>query len=191
MASYTWDYGSEGSGLHFTIVYDTDTEQFTVTSHQGSFDLNALWWGDDAADGSSPTLSKADNSLNMNGDNTVWADDGTSTSEKIDWDGYLKLSKPGLGTAGEGKDSFISNGATDTFNASAAFIEFVNGLTGAEFTLGVRATSVNGDGSIKYADTDPVFEDGGVTGAATISEADSADNTGTFTITTFDADVIL
>jgi|GEM_PF-1930200 len=160
MATYTWDYGAAGSGLHFTIVFDTSTNKFTVSSHEGSFDLNALWWGDDEADGAEPTLSKADNSLNMNGANTVWDDQGNATSEDIDWDGYQKLSKPGLGTEGEDKSSFISEGETEEFCADQAFIDFVASLNGADFTLGVRATSVNGDGSIKFADTDPEYDDG-------------------------------
>lgn len=161
MATYTWEYGAAGTGLQFTIVFDTGTNQFTVTSHEGSFDLNALWWGDDEADGSAPALSKADNSLNMNGGNTVWDDDGNATSEKIDWDGYQKLSNPGLGTAGEDKASFISTGEEYSFDAGAGFLAFLENLDeGEDFALGVRATSVNGDGSIKFADTDPVFDDG-------------------------------
>lgn len=158
MATYTWNYGAAGSGLHFTIVFDTDTNKFTVTSHEGSFDLNALSWGDDVDDGAEPVLSKADNSLNMNGANTVWDDDGNATSEDIDWDGYQKLSKPGLGTEGEDKSSFISEGEELCIDAGADFLAFLSGLgEGEDFTLGVRATSVNGDGSIKFADTDPEY----------------------------------
>jgi hypothetical protein len=143
MATYTWEYGAAGTGLHFTIVYDTVNQTFTVESLEGSFDLNALWWNDGVDDGSGVTLSKADNSLNMNGTNE-------------DWDGMAKLSSAGLGSAGETKNSFISAGETAEFSL-ASF-----GITG-DFdvenggTLGVRATSVNGGGSIKLVDDNPVF----------------------------------
>ena len=145
MATYTWEFGTDGSGLHFTITYDTDAQTFTVVSDEGKFDLNALWWNDGVADGGGVSLTKADNSLNMNG-----------TGE--DWDGMAKLSNAGLGTAGETKTSFISEGETAVFNLS----DF--GVTGPfdpenGGTLGVRATSVNGSGSIKLVDTDPEFHD--------------------------------
>jgi hypothetical protein len=147
MATYTWEYGSEGSGLHFTIVYNTSDSTFTVKSLEGSFDLNALWWDDGSttSDGV-PTLSKSDNSLNMNG------------SGNEDWDGYAKLSNTGLGSEGENKTSFISKSETATFILS----DFnINGTfdpaNGGE--LGVRATSVNGSGSIKLVDETPVFTD--------------------------------
>ena len=152
MATYTWDYGSAASGLHFTIVYDDTTSEFTVTSHTGSFDLNALWISDGNTTSDGYTLVKSDNSLNMNGANTVW-EDGTSSSENIVWDTYAKLSTPGLGSAGTNKTSFISNGETHTFTLA----DF--GLTTFDptdyGTLGVRATSVNGNGSIKWVDAAP------------------------------------
>lgn len=159
MATYTWEYGAEGTGLHFTIEYDIATQQFTVQSIEGTFDLNALWWGDDVSDGQSPTLSGKDSSLNMNGDNTVWDDNGQATAEKIDWDGVQKLSSTGLGKEGESKSTFISPSDGEvSFDAGADFQAFFSGLDdGADFTLGVRATSVNGGGSIKFADTDPDY----------------------------------
>jgi hypothetical protein len=46
MTTYTWEYGSVESGLQFTIVFDDETDQFTVKSLTGSFDLNALWLSD-------------------------------------------------------------------------------------------------------------------------------------------------
>jgi hypothetical protein len=143
MATYTWEYGATGTGLHFTIAYDTVAQTFTVSSLEGKFDLNALWWNDGIDDGSGVTLSKADNSLNMNGTNE-------------DWDGMAKLSTAGLGTDGETKDSFISGGETAVFSLA----DF--GITGAfdvedGGTLGVRATSVNGGGSIKLVDDTPEF----------------------------------
>jgi hypothetical protein len=151
MSTYTWEFGSEGSGLHFTIVYDDVSGQFSVNSLEGSFDLNALWFsnGDSTVDGST-TLVKSDSSLNMNGSNTVWDDEGNATSEKITWDSYLKLSSTGLGSEGEDKCTFISEGESKTFDAPYGFDP--EGIT-----LGVRATSVNGGDGIKWVDKDPTY----------------------------------
>jgi hypothetical protein len=143
MASYTWEFGEAGSGVHFTIVYDIDAGTFTVQSLEGEFDLNALWWNDGVDDGAGVDLAKKDNSLNMNG-----------TGE--DWDGVAKLSDTGLGKEGDQKDTFISEGETAVFTLADL------GITG-DFdvanggTLGVRATSVNGGDSLKLVDTDPVL----------------------------------
>ena len=94
----------------------------------------------------------------MNGDNTIWAD-GTSTLEPIVWDDYAKLSSPGLGVEGTNKTSFIGSGETQTFDLS----DF--GLTSFDpttfDTLGVRATSVNGTGAIKWVDVAPEVDQGG------------------------------
>src|SRR5262245_16401129 len=144
--AWTWEYGGEGTGLHFTITYDIATETFTVTSLEGSFDLNALWWDNGADDNVDISLAKSDSSLNMNG------------SGADDWDGYMKLSNAGLGVLGENKDSFISVGETDTFSLAdfglkGTFIPEDGG------TLGIRATSVNGSGSIKLVDDEPVPTD--------------------------------
>lgn len=146
MATWTWEYGEAGTGLHFTIVYDTDAGTFTVTSLEGKFDLNALWWDDGTSAGSDVKLSKQENALNMNGSGE-------------DWDGMMKLSNAGLGKEGEDKNSFISENETAVFSLA----DF--GITG-DFdvanggTLGVRATSVNGGDSIKLVDKEPVFDDG-------------------------------
>ena len=88
----------------------------------------------------------------MNGSDTVW-DDGTSSAQTIVWDNYGKLSNTGLGSEGVNKTSFISDGETQTFDLS----DF--GLTSFDpttfDTLGVRATSVNGTGAIKWVDETP------------------------------------
>ena len=144
MSTWTRTLGSPGTGVYFTIVYDNALATFTVTSLEGKFDLNALWWDDGSNDGIVPALSGKDNALNMNG------------SGASDWDGVAKLSSAGLGKAGETKASFISVGETATFSLA----DF--GITGAfdpetGGTLGVRGTSVNGGDSFKLFDTDPVF----------------------------------
>lgn len=181
MASYTWQFGAQGSGLHFTIVYENG--QFTVNSLEGSFDLNALWFAGDSFDGD-VHLKGRDNSVNMNGNNVVWSDDGTSSKQKIDWDGVQILSNPGLGKAGTDKDSFISEGESHTFAASPEFDP--DDFT----TLGVRATSVNGNGGFKFADAnsfvsfdvadtfnenvspDVFFGSGNANGSFTVSQVD-------------------
>lgn len=145
MASWTWEFGAAGSGVHFTIVYDTATSSFTVTSMEGEFDLNALWWDDGVDDGTGVKLAKSDSSLNMNG------------SGATDWDGMAKLSSSGLGSEGEDKPSFISEGETAVFSLA----DF--GITGmfdpaSGGTLGVRATSVNGGDSFKLVDTTPEWD---------------------------------
>ncbi|MGQ0523738.1 MAG: Ig-like domain-containing protein [Betaproteobacteria bacterium] len=176
--TYTWEFGAAGSGLHFSITYDTELNTFTVTSSEGSFDLNALWFSDGGtSDGY--TLTKSDSSLNMNGSNTVW-DDGTATSEKIAWDDYLKLSSTGLGSLGTEKNTFISDGETKTFT-SAEFLggDFVPADITADTTLGVRATSVNGNDSIKWADTEAVVNSGDTTAPdAPVVDLDAGSDSG-------------
>jgi len=158
MTTYTWDFGSADAGLKFIVEWDDLSQEFTVTSLLGSFDLNALWFsnGDATIDGNT-TLVKSDNSLNMKGDNIVW--DGTNAiTEAIVWDDYAKLSNTGLGSDGTDKVSFISDGETQTFTlADLGLTEFDPTIYD---TLGVRATSVNGTGAIKWVDATPEIDEG-------------------------------
>ncbi|WP_448681707.1 VCBS domain-containing protein [Pseudomonas nicosulfuronedens] len=142
--SYQWDFGSAESGLQFKVVYD-DTG-FTVTCLTGHMDLNALWFsdGDKNVEGT-VTLSKADNSLNLNGTG-------------VTWDDYFKVSSTGLGSAGENKASFLTAGESISFSESSLGLPDViaNLLENnpSQLTLGVRATStssLSGDG--KYVDS--------------------------------------
>jgi hypothetical protein len=155
MTTYTWEYGSLDAGLQFTITYDDTTEAFTVTGLSGSFDLNALWFSDDDADSDGYVLLKSQNNLNMNGENVVW-EDGISSEEKIVWDTYVPLSSPG--SVSDNKLSFITAGESQTFTLADL------GLTAFDpdtySTLGVRATSVNGTGEIKWADEGPEIDEG-------------------------------
>jgi Ca2+-binding RTX toxin-like protein len=157
MATYEWEYGAAGSGLHFTITYNDADGTFTVTSLEGSFDLNALWFSDGDLTSDGYALSKGDNSLNMNGSNEVWDGDGNASMEKITWDDYAKLSSPGLGTEGENKDSFIGDGDTAVFTLAHFGLDSFD--PEIYTTLGVRATSVNGDGSIKWVDSEPEVQE--------------------------------
>src|SRR5262245_52264228 len=108
-----YEYGSDASGLHFTITTKanalTGVTDFIVNVITGSLNLNAVYWsnGDtvnDAigSDGQANDLigftgAKSENSLNMNGSNVVWNDDGTFTAAKEVYDGGIKLSDAGLG----------------------------------------------------------------------------------------------
>ena len=106
--------------------------QFNITSLAGKGDLNAIWWSDnDSIVDGTVTLSKSDNSLNMNGTGVVW-------------DGYEYVSSTGLGKAGETKTTFITQGETLSFTADVDFSDLT--------VLGIRATSVNGGDSIKGVD---------------------------------------
>ena len=133
MTVYSWEYGSIAVGLEFTIVYDSATNKFTVSVATGAVDINALWFssGDTTSDGY--TLLKSDNNLNLNGTSTVWEDDGTSSTAKFVWDGYLK----------EGTSTIVSAGQPLVFDAGD-FDPEIYGI------LGVRATTATG--SIKWVD---------------------------------------
>src|SRR5262245_35778086 len=159
MTTYTWEYGSAASGLQFTIAYDNTTSEFTVTSLVGSFDLNALWISDGNTSGG-VTLAKPDKELNMNGANTVW-DDGATTTQTFVWDDYGKLSSPGLGPDGVNKNSFITTSDGEVTFALSNFVGLdLNSLDLEHLTLGVRATSVNGNGTIKWVDVAPDAQSG-------------------------------
>ncbi|MDO9460633.1 MAG: hypothetical protein Q7N95_11030 [Alphaproteobacteria bacterium] len=154
MSVYEYEYGSVASGLQFTIVYDDVAKTFTIKVLTGAMNVNALYWSDGDATGGEGTMSgfdaKKDASLNMNGANTVWNEDGTTSSTKETWDGGVKISSAGLGstppvsyiTAGSDHDSFvIPSGDFDVSMFS---------------TLGVRATSTTtAEGSIKWVDDAP------------------------------------
>jgi uncharacterized repeat protein (TIGR01451 family) len=152
MAKYK--FGSPGSGLEFEIDAIPDGlggTTFTVHVITGSLNLNALYWGDgDSTAGESFkkgfTGANSENSLNMNGANVVWDDNGNSTGKQITYDGGVKLSDAGLG---HGTATFLEAGETYSFT--------VANLDLSEFaTLGVRATSTSTQGgSIKWVDEHP------------------------------------
>jgi hypothetical protein len=148
MATYTWSYSMvvNGQSVAFDVKYDDTlvSNNITITATAGSLNVNALWFsnGDGVANDYGPTtLSKSDNSLNMNGSGETW-------------DGYQKISSAGLTSTPP--DSFIdASGGHSSFSitAGADFLEAF-AAEGADLILGVRATSVNGGGSIKAVDDD-------------------------------------
>jgi len=144
--TYTWEYGDTTQALWFTASYNTVTNQWTVDMKKGSMDLNALWWsnGDSKADGAINLLSK-DNSLNMNGTGIVW-------------DGYDKISDTGLTGTEHNGSSLLTAGNTYTYSYSKdQGVDIESLLAGGVVVLGIRATSVNGNGGIKVADGQYVF----------------------------------
>jgi hypothetical protein len=108
--------------------------EFTITCLQGSTDINALYWHDGIDDGNDFSLGdKKDNSLNMNG-------------SKEDWDGGIKLSATGLGSAGTDKETYLTAGESHgPFTANVSFDDLD--------TIGIRAT---GSG-LKSVASDPVL----------------------------------
>ena len=84
----TFDFFNNGLTLQVIAIDNGNgTTDFQIKCIAGKADVNALWWGDTTNDGSSPTLSGADSSLNMNG-------------TKVDWDGYTaSFRPPGLATS--------------------------------------------------------------------------------------------
>ncbi|MDY7048146.1 MAG: Ig-like domain-containing protein, partial [Microcystis panniformis WG22] len=144
--TYTWEYGNTNQALWFTASYNTVTNKWTVDMKKGSMDLNALWWssGDSNADGNI-VLSKADNSINMNGTGIVW-------------DGYDKISDTGLTGTEHNGSSLLTAGNTYTYSYSKdQGVEIESLLAQGVVTLGVRATSVNGTDGIKAVDGQFVF----------------------------------
>jgi hypothetical protein len=146
--SFEWILGSQVEGFIVRVVLDTSTNTFTLTSLLGSGDINALWFDNEGGGmtGPSTQLASRDNSLNMNGSG-------------VTWDSMLKLSSAGLGQAsvlgtetGASKQTFL-NATGDSFSYTVDSLASWGITDWSAVTLGVRATSVNGSGSVKLVDT--------------------------------------
>lgn len=137
MASYQWDLSQQVNGSDFVIriTVDTVSGELKIEGISGSGDINALWL--DYAGGDN-TTSLALKALNMNGTGIVWDD-------------LAVLSSAGLGPAGTEKATFLTEGETLTYSLSD--LGFGSIEDWSEVTFGVRATSVNGGGSVKLVDT--------------------------------------
>jgi Calx-beta domain len=160
----TYDFVYNGLTLQVNAIdLGSGTTTFSITCLSGYADINALYWGDAIADGSSFDLgTKKDNSLNMNGTG-------------VDWDGGVKLSSTGLGTAGTDKPTYLTAG--ETYDKIGVAVDW-DSLS----TLGVRATTTStAEGSIKGVDATGV-----VTTAPQISIDDQtvheADGNAVFTV---------
>jgi hypothetical protein len=143
MATYR-EFVYELNGLDFTVkvYWDAVANVFKadVAVTEGAADFNALYWGDDVADGAVFALAgKGAAPLNMNGANYLGA--------TVDWDGGVKLSDPGLGREGMSKATYLTAGEAATFTLAGLV-----SLDAIDF-LGVRATSTTTpEGSIKVVD---------------------------------------
>lgn len=138
----TKSFTFEGDGYKFEVVLTLDAEgnvTATVTAVEGSADFNAFYWGDGDDTGDFGGFKGKDSSLNMNGEGSQY--DG----EAVLWDGAQKITNPGLGKDGEDKTSFVKEGESQTFDLTHMTADDFNNL---EF-FGIRATSVNGDDSLK------------------------------------------
>ncbi len=143
--SKTFTYSENGIAYTVTVYEDEHGAiKADITVTEGSMDVNAFYWGDDDFTGSSASLGGP---LNMNGEGSRYE------GERIQWDGAEELSRPGLGREGEDKDTFLAEGETLTVD-----LDDVHSLDEIDF-IGIRATSVNGGGSIKGVSGDPEVED--------------------------------
>jgi VCBS repeat-containing protein len=139
MASFQWDFSTEvnGSKFELKIIVDTKTGKLTIESIAGSGDINALWLDYEGGDNQT-TLARSQQSLNMNGTG-------------IAWDDVAVLSNAGLGKEGTNKSTYLTEGKALEFDlASLSFDGIVDWQA---VTFGVRATSVNGGGSVKLVDS--------------------------------------
>lgn len=136
--TYTFSFGGVNEAIWFDVSYNTVANQWTVATKKGSMDLNALWWSNNnATQDSLISLSKSDNSLNMNGTGVVW-------------DGYTKISDTGLSGREHNGSTLLTAGQSYTYGyVTTQGVNFEALLAAGTVTLGVRATSVSGSGSIK------------------------------------------
>lgn len=124
-------------GLAYTVVVDLNADgeyQATITVDEGAMDLNAVYFGDSTDDGDSADLGGP---LNMNGAGSLL--DG----ETVDWDTAIELSRPGLGTQGEDKPTYLVEGESYVVDLDIDSLDDID-------VFGIRATSTTTDsGSIK------------------------------------------
>lgn len=143
--SKTFSYAMEGLSYTVTVYEDPENPgQFLadVSVSEGAMDVNAIYFGDDDFSGDSESLNGP---LNMNG------------VQDVQWDDAVKLSDPGLGSDGDDKETYITEGDTLTVQLDIDSLDDVD-------VFGVRATSTTTeDGSIKAVseedeDDEPTFE---------------------------------
>jgi hypothetical protein len=132
----TFSYAEEGLAYTVNIYEDPENAgQFLadITVDEGAMDVNAIYLGDDDASGDSEMLNGP---LNMNGATT-------SDGEQVQWDQAVELSRPGLGSEGEDKETYVTAGDTLTLELDIASLDEIG-------VFGIRATSTTTEeGSIK------------------------------------------
>ncbi|MCC5954989.1 MAG: hypothetical protein JJU07_02725 [Natronohydrobacter sp.] len=135
------------NGLSYTVtVFERDGQIFAdITVTSGFMDVNAVYIGDDDFSGTSANLGGP---LNMNGGGSQYE------GETVQWDDAIALSRPGLGSEGTDKTTFLQEGETLTVLLNVDSIEDVD-------FFGIRATSTSTpEGSIKGVSGDPEDDDG-------------------------------
>ena len=140
MTQKIFNYELEGLKFTVTLFEEDGVIKAKIEVEEGYADFNAIYWGDDVTGNSGfDGFGGRDRNLNMNG-----AEGSTFGGEAVEWDGAAKLSSPGLGKAGAGKDSFVHEGGSAVFT-----LEGLDSLDDVDF-LGIRATSTSTpEGSIK------------------------------------------
>lgn len=133
------------NGLSYSVrIFEVDGQvRAEITVLEGSMDVNAIYTGDDDFSGPSASLSGP---LNMNGAGSRFE------GEQVQWDDAIPLSRPGLGREGTDKETFLQEGESLTVDLNVDSIEDVD-------FVGIRATSVNGGGSIKGVLGNPEIEE--------------------------------
>lgn len=142
--SKTFEYSQNGLSYTVTVYEDPDNPgsfKADITVNEGSMDVNAVYWSSEDYDGDSAAPTRGP--LNMNGEGSQYE------GEEISWEDGKELSDPGLGPDGENKETFLQEGETLTID-----LDGLESLDDIDF-FGIRATSVNGDGSIKGVSGDP------------------------------------
>ncbi|MCC5988103.1 MAG: hypothetical protein JJT95_10510 [Pararhodobacter sp.] len=142
--SKTFTYSQDGLSYTVTVYEDPDNPgsfKADITVDEGSMDVNAFYWSSEDYDGDNAAPTKGP--LNMNGEGSQYE------GEQVTWAGGAELSRPGLGREGEDKETFLTEGETLTVD-----LDGLDSLDDIDF-FGIRATSVNGGGSIKGVSGDP------------------------------------
>lgn len=157
MSTYTWTFNAtvNRTGLEVSITIDPASGDpasgtATIKALKGSLDVNALWFsdGDTEIEGDT-TLDNP--SLNMNG----------SASQGITWDSVAELSPPGLGRDLDTKRTYLVEGEEKKFTLEELALDDLVLNTSelpidySTLIIGLRATSVNGNGSVKLVDKTP------------------------------------
>lgn len=140
MSSKVFEFSEDG--LRYTVTLtqeDGGPVMATITVLEGQMDVNAIYLADGDHSGSSVNLGGP---LNMNGAGS------SQNNVRIQWDDALELSRPGLGSEGTSKETFLS--AEDGNNELGPFyLSSSYNLDEIEY-IGVRATSTSTpEGSIK------------------------------------------
>ncbi|MCC5970875.1 MAG: hypothetical protein JJU15_13090 [Pararhodobacter sp.] len=144
MPSKVFDYEEDGLSYSVTVTQGEDgVFTATVTVHSGHMDVNALYFADD--DQSTGGGFGLGGPLNMNGGGSLFE------GERIDWDGGVALSRPGLGREGTSKETYLS--ADSDQNELSIPLPGIQSLDEIDY-IGIRATSTSTpEGSIKGVST--------------------------------------